>query len=51
MTEEGYVVVAEGRVRSDRADGGVLHAVFCDVFVMRDTKIRHITSYLMEVAA
>jgi ketosteroid isomerase-like protein len=51
MTEEGDVVVAEGTVRSDRADGGKLNAVFCDVFVMRDTKIRHITSYLMEVPA
>lgn len=49
MTEEGDVVVAEGSVRSNRAGGGVLHAVFCDVFEMRDARIRRLTSYLMEV--
>ena len=49
MTEENDVVVAEGSVRSARRDGGFLNALFCDVFVMRDSKIRHLTSYLMEV--
>ena len=49
MTEEGDVVVAEGSVRAARRDGGTLHAVFCDVFVMRGGKIRHLTSYLMEL--
>jgi ketosteroid isomerase-like protein len=49
MTEEHGVVVAEGTVRSARRDGGFLNAVFCDVFVMQDAKIRHLTSYLMEV--
>jgi ketosteroid isomerase-like protein len=51
MTEEQDVVVAEGTVRSARRDGGVLNAVFCDVFVLRDAKIKHVTSYLMEVKA
>ena len=51
MTEEDDVVVAEGSVRAARRDGGALHAVFCDVFVMRGGKIRHLTSYLMEVPA
>lgn len=27
----------------------MLNAVFCDVFVMQGAKIRHLTSYLMEV--
>ena len=49
MIEEGNVVVAEWTVRSARRDGGVLHAVFCDVFVMQDSKIKKLTSYLMEV--
>ena len=49
MTEGDNVVVAEGTVRSARKDGGVLNAVFCDVFVMQDAKIKHLTSYLMEV--
>jgi uncharacterized protein len=49
MIEEHDVVVAEGSVRAARKDGGMLNAVFCDVFVMHDAKIRHLTSYLMEV--
>jgi len=49
MTEEDDVVTAEGSVRSAKRDGGMLNAVFCDVFVMRDAKIRQLTSYLMEV--
>lgn len=49
MIEEQDVVVAEGTVRSARRDGGFLNAVFCDVFVMQDARIRHLTSYLMEI--
>jgi ketosteroid isomerase-like protein len=49
ITEENNVVVAEGRVRAARRDGGSLHAVFCDVFEMRDAKIRRLVSYLMEI--
>lgn len=49
VTEEGEVVVAEGRVRAARRDGGTLNAVFCDVFEMRDAKIKRLVSYLMEV--
>ncbi|HET9294856.1 MAG TPA: nuclear transport factor 2 family protein [Gemmatimonadales bacterium] len=49
MTEENDVVVAEGAVRVGRRGGGELHAVFCDVFVMRGAKIKHLTSYLTEV--
>jgi uncharacterized protein len=48
--EEGNVVVAEGTVRCNKTDGGVLNAVFCDVFIFTDTRIRHLTSYLMEVS-
>jgi ketosteroid isomerase-like protein len=51
MTEEDNVVVAEGRVQCARRDGGFLNAVFCDVFVLQDAKIKHLTSYLMEVKA
>jgi uncharacterized protein len=49
LIEEGEVVVAEGSVRSARRDGGTLHAVFCDVFEMRDAKIRRLISYLTEI--
>src|SRR5574341_4389 len=44
MTEKDDVVVAEGSVQCVRRDGGFLNAVFCDVFVMQDAKIRHLTS-------
>ena len=50
MVEEDDVVVAEGTVRAQRSDGGVLDAVFCDVFEMSRGKIRRLVSYLMEVA-
>lgn len=49
MTEEDDVVVAEGRVRARRRDGGTLTAVFCDVFEMREAKVARLTSHLMEV--
>jgi ketosteroid isomerase-like protein len=49
VVEEDDVVVAEGRVRARKADGGTLKAVFCDVFLMRRGLIRHLTSYLMEL--
>lgn len=51
LIEEDNIVVAEGRVRSARKDGGVLNIVFCDVFEMQDGKIQRLTSYLMEVKA
>jgi ketosteroid isomerase-like protein len=49
VTEENDVVVAEGAVRAKRADGELLNAVFCDVFLMRDGKIRRLISYLVEI--
>ena len=45
--EDGDVVVAEGSVRAPRVDGTSLNLVFCDVFEMRLTKIRRLTSYLV----
>ena len=49
MVEENDVVIAEGRVRVERKDGGFLNAVFCDVFAMTDAKIKRLTTYLAEV--
>ena len=49
VIEEDDVVVAEGAVQAKRSDGGLLDAVFCDVFILKGGKIRHLTSYLMEV--
>jgi ketosteroid isomerase-like protein len=48
LLEDGDAVVAEGSVRAPRIDGTVMRLVFCDVFEMRDGKIRSLTSYLME---
>ncbi len=49
MIEEQDVVVAEGSVRTTPKNGGVLNLLFCDIFEMRDGKIRRLTSYLMQV--
>ena len=49
MTEEDDVVVAEGFVRARRVDGTQLDLAMCDVFEMREGKIKRLTSYLMEV--
>jgi ketosteroid isomerase-like protein len=48
LTEEDNVVVAEGSVRAPKRDGSLLNLAFCDVFDMRDGKIRRLVSYLME---
>ncbi len=42
-------MVAEGTVRAARRDGGHLNAVFCDVFLMCEARIRRLTSYLVQV--
>ena len=47
MIEENDIVVAEGSVQSKIKAGGMLDAVFCDVFHMEDGKIKHLTTYLM----
>lgn len=49
MTEEHNVVVAEGGIRCARKDGSFYEALFCDVFVMQDAKIKSLTAYVMEI--
>ena len=49
VVEEDDVVIAEGAVQAARRDGGMLDAVFCDVFEMRGGRIARLVSYLMEV--
>lgn len=46
MVEEKNVVVAEGKVTAKKRDGGILKAVFCDVFDMENKKIKRLISYL-----
>jgi hypothetical protein len=41
--------IKEGSVRTERTDGAMLNLVFCDVFELRDAKIRRLVSYLMEI--
>lgn len=48
VIEANDVVVMEGSVRTQRQGGIVLNLAFCDVFDMRDGKIRRLISYLME---
>lgn len=49
IMEENDVVVAEGKVIGEKKEGGYLSAVFCDVFIMEDAKIKQLTSYLNEI--
>ena len=49
MVEEDDVVVAEGTVKSQKKNGTLLKAMFCDVFEMEGGKIRKLTSYLAEL--
>jgi ketosteroid isomerase-like protein len=48
MTEENDVVIAEGTVIAQKASGQKLPLVFCDVFEMRNGKIRKLIGYISE---
>ncbi len=50
IVEENNIVIAEGAVQAARKDGGLLNALFCDVFEMQDGKIKRLTTYLMDKA-
>ncbi|HET9430080.1 MAG TPA: nuclear transport factor 2 family protein [Chitinophagaceae bacterium] len=43
--EEDNVVVAEGSVQCYLKDGSLLDALFCDVFEMREGRIKRLTTY------
>jgi ketosteroid isomerase-like protein len=49
LTEENDVVIAEGTVQSQRKGGEVFTAVFCDVFEMRNNKIKKLIGYIAEL--
>ena len=49
MIEENNIVIAEGTVRANKRDSGILNLIFCDVFEMKISKIKKLISYLMEV--
>jgi ketosteroid isomerase-like protein len=48
MTEEHNVVIAEGSVLAQTANGEKLPLVFCDVFEMKDGKIRKLIGYIAQ---
>ncbi|RTY91800.1 nuclear transport factor 2 family protein [Flavobacterium sp. GT3R68] len=47
LVEENDVVIAEGAVQCQMKNGPMLNLVFCDVFLMKNGKIKQLTSYLM----
>ena len=49
MVEENDAVIAEGTVRCQKKDGGLLNAMFCDAFTMQNSKIKRLVSYLIEL--
>jgi ketosteroid isomerase-like protein len=49
MTEEGNVVVLEGRVQAAMADGTPFAAEFCDVFEFEEEKIKRLIGFLSRV--
>ena len=49
LVEEDNVVIAEGSVQGEMTNGNKLDAVFCDVFLMENGKIKKLTSYLMSL--
>ena len=47
MVEENNIVIAEGAVQCKIKAGGMLDALFCDVFEMENGKIKKLTTYQM----
>lgn len=48
MTEENDVVILEGKVLAQTADGQKLPLVFCDVFEMQNGKVRKLIGYIAQ---
>lgn len=49
MTEQDNIVVVEGTVTSQKKDGSMLNAVFCDIFEMENFKIKKLIGYIAEL--
>ena len=47
MIEENDIVVAEGTVQCKIKNGGILDALFCDVFFMEGGRIKRLNTYQM----
>lgn len=48
MTEENDIVVAEGTVQTKKKGGPIIDLVFCDVFEMREGKIKKLIGYIAQ---
>ena len=48
LVEEGDVVVAEGAVQAALRDGGLIDALFCDVFHFRGDRICRLVTYQVD---
>lgn len=48
--EIGDTIIVEGNADTKRTDGQAVNLAFCDVFDLRDGKIRKLTSYLMQTS-
>jgi uncharacterized protein len=49
MIEENNVVVAEGRVRATKKEGGFAWYQFCDIFELENGKVKRLSSYAAAV--
>ena len=49
LVEEGNIIVAEGSVTCKMKNGGLMDAMFCDVFHFDSDKIKQLTGYLMPI--
>ena len=45
LLEEGNIVVAEGTVQCKMKTGGLMDAVFCEIFHFENDKIKKLTTY------
>ena len=48
LAEEGNIVVAEGTVKGNLKNGGIMDAFFCEVFHFDDGKVKQLTTYHIE---
>ena len=45
LLEDGNIVVAEGTVKCKMKNGGLMDAVFCEIFHFENGKIKQLTTY------
>jgi ketosteroid isomerase-like protein len=48
LVEEGNIVVAEGTVKGKLKNGGIMDALFCEVFHFDNGRVKKLTTYHIE---